>query len=340
MITAFFLAAHMEFIDEIEFAVKAGSGGNGCVSFRREKFIPRGGPDGGDGGDGGDVILSVNPSLHTLLDLSQRKQYSAGRGGHGKGKNMYGMRGEAAVIEVPPGTLILDWVTGERLADLTVAGETFVAARGGRGGKGNAKFATSRIQTPDFAVQGEAGQSRMLRLELKLIADVGLVGLPNAGKSTLLSKVTAARPKIADYPFTTLVPQLGIVKAGPYRSFVMADIPGLIEGAHQGKGLGDRFLSHIERTRVLVLLIEAGHENRDETYDVLLSELQEFNPEILEKPRIVAWTKVDLLEAAERRRLPKVMRDAACFPVSSLSGEGLPELIMALSKRVFAHAKQ
>ncbi|MBN1895335.1 GTPase ObgE [bacterium] len=327
----------MEFIDEIEFAVYAGNGGNGCVSFRREKFVPRGGPDGGDGGDGGDVILSVNPSLHTLLDLSQRKRYAAGRGGHGKGKNMYGKRGDPVVIQVPPGTLVLDGETGERLVDLTVSGETYVAVKGGRGGKGNAKFATARMQTPDFAVQGEAGQSRTLRLELKLIADVGLVGLPNAGKSTLLSKITAARPKIADYPFTTLVPQLGIVRAGSYRSFVMADIPGLIEGAHAGKGLGDRFLRHIERTRLLLLLIEAGQENRDEVYDVLLSELRGFNAEILEKPRLVAWTKIDLLSEAQQHGLPRTIRNSACFPISALTGQGLPELIQALSQKVFHH---
>jgi len=340
LITAFFLMADMEFIDEIDFTVQAGRGGNGCVSFRREKFIPRGGPDGGDGGDGGDIVLSVKPNLHTLLDLSQRKRYRAGSGGNGKGKNMYGKRGEPVVIGVPPGTLVVDRETGEQLADLIVPGDSLVAAKGGRGGKGNAKFATSRMQTPDFAVQGEAGRSRTLHLELKLIADVGLVGLPNAGKSTLLSKVTAARPKIADYPFTTLVPQLGIVMAGSYRSFVMADIPGLIEGAHQGKGLGDRFLRHIERTRVLVLLIEAGQENRDEVYEVLLSELRGYNQEILGKPRVVAWTKIDLLEAAKRRRLPRTIRDSACFPISALSGEGLPELIQALSKRVFSNESQ
>ncbi|MDH5203334.1 MAG: GTPase ObgE, partial [Nitrospirota bacterium] len=246
----------MQFVDYVKIHVKAGDGGRGCVSFRREKYVPRGGPNGGDGGRGGNIIIKSTNQLNTLLDFKYKREYKAGRGGHGKGKNMHGKDGEDMIIPVPIGTVIKDGDSGEIITDLDSEGKYHVVVKGGRGGLGNAHFATSVRQAPRFAQPGEKGDERELILELKLLADVGLIGLPNAGKSTLISVITSAKPKIADYPFTTLVPTLGVVKLGSFRSFVVADIPGLIEGAHKGAGLGFQFLRHVERTSVLLHLID------------------------------------------------------------------------------------
>lgn len=324
----------MDFIDEVTIAVQAGRGGRGCVSFRREKYIPKGGPDGGDGGDGGDVILRVNPNLGTLFDIRPRKRYKAQNGEAGKGKRMHGRRGESAVIEVPPGTVVVDMGSGEQIGDLIESDEELTVARGGRGGKGNARFATSTNQTPDRAQPGREGVERTIRLQLKLLADAGLVGFPNAGKSTLLSRISAARPKIADYPFTTLIPQLGIVKTGAYSSMVVADIPGLIEGAHRGKGLGDRFLRHIERTRVLVFLIDASSECPSAFYDKLDEELRQYQAVFTMKKRLIAWTKIDLLSEEHVETLPKTLNGCPCFPISSVTGRGVDSLVDAMARCV------
>jgi GTP-binding protein len=317
----------MDFIDEVEFWVEGGKGGNGSVSFRREKFVPKGGPDGGDGGDGGSVVLRTDPGVNTLYDLRHRKRFRAGRGMHGKGKKMTGRNGEDVVLAVPVGTLVKESESGAVLADLNGRNETLVAARGGRGGRGNSHFATSTRQAPDFAEDGKDGESRLLGLELKLLADVGLVGFPNSGKSTLLSRISAARPKIADYPFTTLVPNLGIASAGEGRNFTVADIPGLIAGAHLGRGLGDRFLRHIERTRVLVFLIEASGTEPENTYAVLLDELKRFDPSLIEKPRILVFSKSDLLSEEERQGLPPRVGGQEAVVLSSVSGENVQRLL-------------
>jgi GTP-binding protein len=317
----------MDFIDEVEFWVEGGKGGNGSVSFRREKFVPKGGPDGGDGGDGGSVVLRTDPGVNTLYDLRHRKRFRAGRGMHGKGKKMTGRNGEDVVLAVPVGTLVKESESGAVLADLNGRNETLVAARGGRGGRGNSHFATSTRQAPDFAEDGKDGESHLLGLELKLLADVGLVGFPNSGKSTLLSRISAARPKIADYPFTTLVPNLGIASAGEGRNFTVADIPGLIAGAHLGRGLGDRFLRHIERTRVLVFLIEASGTEPENTYAVLLDELKRFDPSLIEKPRILVFSKSDLLSEEERQGLPPRVGGQEAVVLSSVSGENVQRLL-------------
>ena len=284
------------FVDRVEIEVAAGNGGDGAVSFRREKFIPKGGPDGGDGGRGGSVILRVDPQLGTLLDLRYRKKVKATNGGHGMGAKRYGKSGKDEIVRVPPGTVVFDVETGDLLGDLTEDGQEFVAAQGGRGGKGNIHFATPTKRTPRKATAGGRGEQRRIRLELKLLADVGLVGLPNAGKSTLLSVASAARPEVANYPFTTLTPHLGIVKVTEMANFVMADIPGLIEGASDGKGLGHQFLRHIERTRLLAVLIDSQEEHPEEVLDTLIGELIAFNPELENRPRIVIRTKADLGE--------------------------------------------
>ncbi len=324
----------MDFIDEVSFWVHGGKGGNGCVSFRREKYVPKGGPDGGDGGDGGSVIIRVNPNFSTLIDLRHRRRYRAGNGQGGKGKRMSGKKGKDIIIEVPPGTLIKDRETGAVLGDLTTPGQELIVAKGGKGGRGNAHFATSTWQTPDFAESGTEGENRYLHLELKILADVGLVGLPNAGKSTLLSSVSAARPKIADYPFTTLTPNLGIVQYGDFKSFVMADIPGLIDDAHAGKGLGDHFLKHIERTRVLVFVIEAVSQNIYSVYKTLLRELELFNSSLLEKPRIIAFSKTDLLSEHDRTDLPSSLDGLSCCPFSAVTGDGLKLLLDSIIQKL------
>jgi len=322
----------MDFIDEVTFRVQGGKGGNGCMSFRREKFVPKGGPDGGDGGNGGDVILRVDLGLATLFDYRHQKRYRAGSGGNGKGKKMAGRNGQSIILPVPPGTMVKDGDTDEVLADMTRKDQTCTVAKGGSGGKGNVHFKTSSFQTPENATPGREGESRFIRLELKLLADVGLVGAPNAGKSTLLSRISAAKPKIADYPFTTLVPNLGIVRYGQAGQFVAADIPGLIEGAHSGRGLGDRFLKHIERTRVLLFLIDALSEDPKQAYRMLFDEMTQFDPALVEKPCVIGLSKIDLIPKTERKSLPKRIDKRICIPFSGVTGEGTPELIDAVGK--------
>ncbi|HEX9614210.1 MAG TPA: GTPase ObgE, partial [Bacteroidota bacterium] len=268
----------MQFIDEVTIHVKAGNGGNGCVSFRREKYVPKGGPDGGNGGNGGNVVIRADRHLNTLLDFKYKTRYLGERGEHGRGKNQNGKWGDHTVLRVPCGTVVKDAVDGEVIADLTNDGQEVIVAEGGKGGRGNSEFATSTNQAPRHFEPGTVGGERTLHFELRLLADVGLVGLPNAGKSTLISVISAAKPKIADYPFTTLIPNLGIVRVGEGKSIVVADIPGLIEGAHSGKGLGIQFLRHIERTKVLVFLIEAISEDPNNDYRVLLHELESYDP--------------------------------------------------------------
>lgn len=322
------------FIDEAEIYVKAGDGGNGAVRFRREAGTPRGGPSGGDGGDGGSVIFYAKPGLDTLLDVRGRHHWRAEPGEHGHIKDMAGKAGEDLIIEVPPGTLIYDKHSGLLLKDMNEPGMRVVIARGGRGGLGNARFATSTNQTPRFAQPGTLGEERELKLELKLIADVGLVGLPNAGKSTLLSRLSAARPRIADYPFTTLEPNVGVVEAGPERRFVMADLPGLIEGAHKGVGLGDEFLRHVERTRVLVHLVEMDphtHQKPAEAYRTIRKELKAYSKQLAAKPEVVVLTKADLLPGDDtaRKAFSRSIRKPV-LAISSATGTGLAPLVKAI----------
>ena len=329
------------FYDRAKIYVKAGDGGNGAVSFRREKYVPRGGPDGGDGGRGGNVYLRVDPHLNTLIAFKYQQHFRAGRGQHGTGAKRTGAQGGDVTIDVPPGTVVIDDASGEVIADLTEPGELFLAARGGQGGKGNQHFATATHQAPRLAEKGEPGEERWIRLELKVIADVGLVGLPNAGKSTLLSASSAARPKIADYPFTTLEPNLGVVAVGGPggESFVMADIPGLIEGAAEGVGLGHEFLRHVERTRLLVHVLDGsgGPEGRDpvEAFDAVNDELKAYSERLAAKPQIVAVNKADLTETrANLPRLSAVLtaRGYEVFPISAATGDG----VRALLQRVLA----
>jgi GTP-binding protein len=322
----------MDFIDESRIYVQAGNGGNGCCSFRREKFVPKGGPDGGDGGRGGDVTVQASLRVHTLLDQRYHPHYKAQRGQHGKGKNCTGRSGDDVVITVPVGTVIKDAETGEVVADLITEGQSAVLARGGIGGKGNARFATPTLQAPRYCEPGRPGEQREFLLELKLLADVGLVGFPNAGKSTFISRVSSARPKIADYPFTTLTPNLGMVRWKD-RDFVMADIPGIIEGAHAGVGLGLRFLRHIERTSVILYLIdlspETGRDPRDE-FSILTRELKEYSPELVERKQIVVLNKCDLPEAERRARDAVEFitgKGYQCFTASAATGQGIPEIL-------------
>jgi GTP-binding protein len=328
----------MKFVDEAKIHVMAGDGGNGCLSFRRERFIPKGGPDGGDGGKGGDVILQADAQLATLLDFSYPQQFRAGRGVHGKGKDQAGRSGEDLVIRVPVGTLARDDQTGEVLEDFLHDGQQFVAAKGGRGGRGNARFATPTLRAPRRADKGEPGEERWLRLELKLLADVGLLGYPNVGKSTFLSKISSARPKIADYPFTTLAPNLGVVTRKERRPFVVADIPGLIEGASRGAGLGLTFLRHVERTKLLVHLLDVSEGlSRDPVTDfrTLNNELKAYHASLPEKPQVLALNKMDL--PSVRKRSGDVQKEFEkmgyrLYFVSGLTGEGIEELIEAVSE--------
>lgn len=331
----------MSFIDEVKISAKAGDGGAGCVSFRREKFIPFGGPDGGDGGKGGDVIVKVSPQLSTLYDLRLHPHQKAERGRHGMGKDRHGAGGEDLVLLLPRGTLIKDAETGELLADLTEADQSLVLLKGGRGGQGNARFATSTNKAPKFAQSGEEGEERTLRLELKLMADVGLLGFPSVGKSSLITKVSAARPKVADYPFTTLQPHLGVVAYKDYRSFVMADIPGIIEGAHDGAGLGHRFLRHVERTRILLHILDPCREhdsNPLHDYETLNRELLLFSPLLAEKPQIIVVNKLDLPDV--QALLPEVEayfapRGLRVFPVSAATGQGIPPLLDEIARHLW-----
>ena len=316
------------FIDHVKVMVKGGNGGKGCLSFRREKYVPRGGPDGGDGGNGGDVIFVADVNLQTLLDFRYRHEFKADRGQHGKGSDKTGRAGKDLIVRVPVGTVVNDLVADKQIADLLVAGQEVVIARGGLGGRGNARFTTPTQKAPRIFEEGREGEEKNLLLELKLIADVGLVGFPNAGKSTLLSRVSAARPKIADYPFTTLKPNLGLVKVADQYQFVMADIPGLIEGAHSGRGLGHQFLNHIQRTRVLVVLISCESEDILADLRVLQSELEAFSPELALKPQIVAISKMDLSpDDLDIRALKNELGDTSLFEISSVSGKGMPELL-------------
>jgi GTPase len=319
----------MQFIDEARIFVKAGDGGNGCISFRHEKYIPKGGPDGGNGARGGSVIIRADRQLNTLLDFKYKRSYRAERGENGRGKDQGGKSGKDEVVKVPCGTLVRDAMKGKIIADLVSDGDEFIIAHGGKGGRGNGEFATPTNQAPRFAEPGTLGEERELILELKLIADVGLVGFPNAGKSTLISVVSAAKPKIADYPFTTLTPNLGLVRYAEGKSFVIADIPGLIEGAHEGKGLGIQFIRHIERTRVLVFLIESISEDPKKDYRILLNELASYNPAIAKKKKIVALTKMDIINEADRKKFVKLKfgRGVMTIPISAVAGEGLRELL-------------
>jgi len=313
----------MDFVDEVCFEVRGGRGGNGCVSFRREKYVPKGGPDGGDGGNGGHVVIKVDPRLSTLFDLRRRKLFKASSGQQGKGKNMRGKNGKSIEISVPPGTLVFDEIENICLGDLKEHDDNLIVAQGGKGGKGNARFASATCQAPDFAEEGRQGITRKICLELKILADAGLVGLPNAGKSTLLASLSAAKPKIADYPFTTLVPNLGVVPLGAHRHFVMADIPGLIQGAHSGKGLGDRFLRHIERTRLLIFMLDSTEDSHQADYKILVGEIGRFDLTLLEKPRLIVFTKIDALTETQRDGLPKILEGERCILISSVTGQGL-----------------
>ena len=330
----------MLFIDEVIISVKAGDGGNGCLAFRREKYVPRGGPSGGDGGRGGDVILVASQHHNTLLHFRFNPEHKGERGRHGEGSQRTGHDGASIDVPTPVGTVVYDAETGELLHDFTTPGDRFIVARGGRGGKGNARFATSTHQTPTEHEDGKPGEERRLRLELKLLADVGLVGFPNAGKSTLISRISAARPKIADYPFTTLVPNLGVVSAGDDRTFVVADIPGLIEGAHEGHGLGTQFLRHIERTRLLAHLVDVSETTgRDPVHDfeVVMGELASFSEDLAHKPMILVATKLDAAQDPERvASLEKLARNRglAFFKISSVTGEGIDTLKRAMGERV------
>lgn len=330
----------MKFVDYAKIFIASGRGGRGCVSFRREKYVPRGGPDGGDGGRGGDVIFRVSEQINTLLDFKYRPQYQARNGGNGSRKKMSGKDGDDLIIPVPAGTVIRLAETGELLADLTQEGDSFLAAKGGRGGLGNSHFATATRQVPRFAQPGEEGEGKWLVLELKLIADVGLVGLPNAGKSTLISVISSARPKIADYPFTTLVPNLGVVKSGNFKSFVVADIPGLIEGAHKGVGLGHQFLRHVDRTRLLLHLIDVSDMADPDPvaqYLKISRELGLYSSDLAAKPQIVVATKIDSI--ADRGRLDMLedyckTNSVVFHSISAVSRKGLRRLLHDIGSRL------
>ena len=323
------------FIDTARIVVVAGAGGRGCVSFRREKYVPRGGPNGGDGGHGGSIFIQASRSYQTLIDQKYQPLYRAGRGEHGRGKDQHGATAEDLIIKVPLGTVVRDADTGQVLADLTEEGQRALVAKAGRGGKGNARFATSTRQAPRFAEPGTPGETRTLLLELKLIADVGLVGLPNAGKSSLLAAFSAARPKIAAYPFTTLSPNLGVVHVPPYGGFVVADIPGLIQGAARGAGLGIRFLRHIERTRLLVQVVDVsdGAEDPVAALTAVEAELAAYDPALLRLPRIVAANKIDQPHAEGLARLAALAasRGLTLIPLSALTTEAVPTLVQEIA---------
>ncbi len=321
----------MKFIDEAIITVQSGNGGAGCVSFRRERFIPRGGPDGGDGGKGGDIILETTASKRTLYHLQHKKYFKASNGSSGRGKNKTGANGQSLTIELPPGTLVADNETGEIIKDFVQADETFMVASGGRGGQGNARFKSSTNRAPRFAQPGEPGCTITLKLELKLLADVGLVGLPNAGKSTLIRAISAAKPKVGNYPFTTLTPSLGVVQTSWSEPFVVADIPGLIEGAHRGAGLGIRFLRHIERTRVLIHLIDVSTIDPDQPlkgYNALIQELERFETNLAVKPQLLVLNKMDLPGSQEAADLFKTaLGRSDLLAISAQTGQGIDQML-------------
>lgn len=333
----------MQFIDEVKVYVKAGDGGRGCVSFRREKYVPKGGPNGGDGGRGGHIIFKAEKDINTLLDIKYQQQYRAENGQHGMGKDMHGKNGKDLTIPVPVGTVVKDAVSSEILEDLISGGQEFIVVKGGRGGLGNAHFKSATRQAPRFAQPGEPGEERTLVLELKLLADVGLIGLPNAGKSTLISSVSSAKPKIADYPFTTLTPVLGVVKYGDFKSFVIADIPGLIEGAHKGAGLGFQFLRHVERTSFLLHLVdisEMAEGDPVDNFEKINKELKLYGLQLLKKHQVVAGTKLDI--KGNRKRLDRLAlyckdKNYDFLPISAVTGEGIKKLIKHLGEKVEKH---
>jgi GTP-binding protein len=328
-------------VDEVKITVKAGDGGNGCLAFRREKYVPHGGPSGGDGGRGGDIVMVATNHRNTLLHFRFNPEYTAERGRHGEGSNRKGHDGASLTVQVPVGTVIFDEEKGETLFDFTEDGQTWIAAKGGRGGRGNARFVSSTHQAPTEHEDGKPGEFHKLQLKLKLLADVGLVGYPNAGKSTLISRISAARPKIADYPFTTLEPNLGVVQLSDHRTFVVADIPGIIEGAHEGRGLGIQFLKHVERTKVLVHLVDMSETGRDPIHDfeTLMRELESFDESLAKRPMLVAASKMDVAQEPEQ---VAALRDLAAshgmpfFEISSATGQGIEALKFALSERVLA----
>ncbi|QFK72332.1 GTPase ObgE [Pradoshia sp. D12] len=327
------------FVDQVKIYVKGGDGGNGMVAFRREKYVPKGGPAGGDGGHGANVVFEVEEGLRTLMDFRYKRHFKAPRGEHGMSKNQHGKNSADMIVKVPPGTVVSDANTGEIIADLTEHGQRAIIAKGGRGGRGNTRFATPANPAPELSEKGEPGVERDIIMELKLLADVGLVGFPSVGKSTLLSSVSAAKPKIAEYHFTTIVPNLGVVETGDGRSFVMADLPGLIEGAHEGVGLGHQFLRHIERTRVIVHVIDmSGQEGRDpyEDYVTINKELEEYNLRLTERPQIIAASKMDMPDSEENLKAFKeqLEDDVPVFPISSVTHEGLRELLFAVADKI------
>lgn len=327
----------MAFIDEAKFFVKGGDGGNGCVSFRREKFVPKGGPDGGDGGDGGDVIIKASKQLGSLIDFRYRSHFKAERGAHGTGQKKHGRSGADRIVKVPAGSLIKDAETGAVIADLIADGQEVVVAKGGRGGKGNTHFASSTNRTPRIAGKGKPGEERWLRVELKILADVGLVGLPNAGKSTLLSKLSAAQPKIASYPFTTLEPHLGVMKYEHYAPLIIADIPGLIEGAHQGAGLGHKFLKHIERTKLLLHILDASKTTAEIIADqqTIEQELSRFNEALPGRRKVIVLNKVDLLTGTDKlAKLEGIFanKNISVLAISALTGSGIDPLKQFLAE--------
>jgi GTP-binding protein len=333
------------FIDEARILVKAGDGGNGCLAFRREKFVPRGGPSGGDGGRGGDVTLVADPHENTLLKFRFNPEHKAERGRHGEGSDCTGAEGRSLDVDVPVGTVVYDEATGERVHDFSTPGERLIIARGGKGGRGNARFATSTHQAPTEHEPGRPGEEKRLRLELKLLADVGLVGFPNAGKSTLISRISAARPKIADYPFTTLEPSLGVVQLDGFKSFVVADIPGLIEGAHLGHGLGIQFLRHVERTRLLAHLVDVSEgSGRDpvQDFETVMRELASFSEDLVKKPMIVLATKMDAAQdpaRVEALRAAASARGLPLYPISSVTGQGIDALKFTMAESALKTAE-
>jgi len=328
------------FIDRVKIRVKAGDGGKGCVAFRREKGVPEGGPNGGDGGNGGSVILVAGRHMRTLIDFQFRPEFKAGRGQHGLGSQCHGWTADDLVAQVPLGTVVRDAETGAVLADLVKDGDTFLAAKGGRGGRGNMNFANSTRQSPRWAEAGTRGEERMIELELRILADIGLLGLPNAGKSLLLSKISAAHPEVAAYPFTTKSPNLGVVSLGRSESFVVADLPGLIEGAHDGVGLGHAFLRHVSRTKVLVHVVDVGWDKTikemEKEYDVIVAELRQYDPDLMKRPRIVVGNKMDMPGA--KKRFDALVKHAkkrgikVVYPMSALTGEGVDRVVRAMQK--------